>query len=73
MAKDPRQKQGAQGAAAETGKTCCAEDCKKPMTRAEYCEEHFQWFKEGLITKEGKKPRDFDKKYQAYLHRRKAA
>ena len=73
MAKDPRTKAGAGGGGnvVDIGRACCGEDCKKTATRAEYCEEHFTWFKEGLITKEGRKPRDFDKKYQDFMNRRK--
>ena len=53
---------------------CCEETCKKTSTRAGFCEEHFTWYKEGLITNEGHRPRDFDKKYQLFLVKtRKAA
>jgi hypothetical protein len=31
------------------------------------------WFKEGLVNKKGQKPTDFDKKYQAFMHRTKKA
>jgi hypothetical protein len=52
---------------------CCFEECKKRPERASFCSEHFTWFKEGLLTKEGKKPRDFDKKWISFLQRNKAA
>ena len=52
---------------------CKAEGCKSKATRAEFCDEHFEWFKEGLITKEGLKAMDFDKKYYHYNNRKKAA
>lgn len=45
---------------------CRAEGCTKKGDRAEFCPEHYEWFKFGLITKEGKRPTDFDKKYQAF-------
>lgn len=48
---------------------CKAEGCNAKSTRAEFCEEHFAWFKEGLITKEGVKCMDFDKKYYHYQNR----
>ena len=48
---------------------CMAEDCKGKSQKAGFCFEHFDWFKEGLITKEGRKPSDFDKKYFDY-HRK---
>jgi hypothetical protein len=38
-----------------------------------FCKEHYDWFKFGLITKEGKRPTDFDKKYTAYMKHHKAA
>ncbi|MFZ4403798.1 MAG: hypothetical protein ACOYOK_06820 [Pseudobdellovibrionaceae bacterium] len=46
---------------------CLADDCKKTGLRAGFCKEHFDWFKEGLITKEGHKAVDFDKKYQHFV------
>ena len=51
---------------------CCAEGCKKTQAKLTYCEEHFTWFKEGLINKKGERPNDFDKKYQQFM-RKKAA
>ncbi len=53
---------------------CCAEDCKSKPTRAGFCAEHFDWFKAGLITKEGAKASDFDKKHYHYsLTKKKSA
>jgi hypothetical protein len=52
---------------------CKAEGCNKKSSRADFCEEHFEWFKMGLITKEGKKVPDFDKKMLAFETRKKAA
>ena len=46
--------------------------CAGKATRSSFCEEHFVWFKEGLINRKGEKPKDFDKKYQAFM-RKKAA
>jgi hypothetical protein len=48
---------------------CMAEDCKKKSEKANFCMEHFDWFKEGLITKEGRKPSDFEKKHFNYTQR----
>ena len=56
--------------------TCKCEGCKKTQARFAFCEAHYDWFKFGLITKEGRKVMDFDKKfdhYQAYLARLKTA
>lgn len=52
---------------------CQSEDCKKAPDRAGFCNEHFAWFKAGLITKEGKKASDFDKKFYHYTKARKSA
>ena len=46
--------------------------CVDKAQRAGFCEEHFVWFKEGLINRKGEKPKDFDKKY-AYFLRKQAA
>jgi hypothetical protein len=51
---------------------CKAEGCSKKSEKASFCGEHFMWFKEGLVTKEGKRPVDFDRKLY-HLNRRKAA
>lgn len=53
--------------------SCCVEKCTKKSDKMNFCPEHYMWFKEGLINKKGQRPTDFDKKYQAYLHRKKAA
>jgi hypothetical protein len=52
---------------------CAAEDCKKKPSRAGFCEEHYEWFKEGLLTMEGYKAKDFDKKYHSWLRRKQQA
>lgn len=48
---------------------CPADGCGKKPRRAGFCSEHFVWFKEGLIARDGQKAKDFDKKYQAYKRR----
>ena len=45
---------------------CAAEGCSKKQELMNFCGEHYDWFKFGLVTKEGKKPSDFDKKFTAY-------
>lgn len=52
---------------------CVAEGCSHKSARMNFCNEHFTWFKEGLVTKEGQRPSDFDKKHQAYMARQKSA
>lgn len=46
--------------------------CTSKATRAGFCGEHFTWFKAGLISRDGSKPKDFDKKYQAYMRKQAA-
>ncbi len=41
---------------------CIADGCKKSTELAEFCNQHFIWFKLGLITKKGTKAKDFEKK-----------
>lgn len=45
---------------------CLSEDCSSRPKTANFCDEHYEWFKFGLLTKEGKKPKDFDKKMIAF-------
>jgi hypothetical protein len=45
---------------------CACEGCNKKSDLMNFCGEHYDWFKFGLITKEGKRPTDFDKKFTAY-------
>jgi hypothetical protein len=49
---------------------CCGEGCKKKAEKASFCSEHFTWFKEGLMTKDGHKAPDFDKKYYHFTARK---
>jgi hypothetical protein len=52
---------------------CTAEGCKKPDTKLNFCNEHYEWYKVGLINKAGQKPKDFDKKYRAFMKKHKQA
>lgn len=52
---------------------CTADDCKKKPEKAGFCAEHFDWFKAGLITKEGARAADFDKKHYQYTASKKKA
>lgn len=72
MSKDKGQQPAAGGNVIPLNTNCCVEKCGKKSTRMNFCEEHFGWFKEGLVNKKGERPSDFDKKFQAYS-RRKAA
>ncbi len=51
---------------------CVHEGCKAKPEKAGFCGEHYMWFKEGLITMQGQKAKDFDKKYHAWLRRKSA-
>ncbi len=53
--------------------TCCVEKCTARVEKMGFCGQHYTWFKEGLVNKKGEKPTDFDKKYQAFVTRKKAA
>jgi hypothetical protein len=53
---------------------CKCEGCKGQQDRFTFCDTHYEWFKFGLITKEGKKVGDFEKKwghFEAYVARQK--
>lgn len=52
---------------------CIAEGCKKKSDKANFCAEHFDWFKAGLVTKEGMLCSDFDKKFYHYNKNHKKA
>jgi hypothetical protein len=52
---------------------CSCENCNKKSDLQNFCTEHFEWFKWGLVTKEGKRPTDFDKKFQAFTKHKKVA
>jgi hypothetical protein len=46
---------------------CKCGGCKKPQARFTFCDEHYEWFKFGLISKVGDRVPDFDKKYDHYM------
>lgn len=52
---------------------CCVDKCGKRVEKMTFCAEHFGWFKEGLVNRQGQKPSDFDKKYQSYMTKKKGA
>ncbi len=52
---------------------CGCEGCGKKSDLMNFCQEHYSWFKFGLLTKEGKRPSDFDKKYSAFTKHQKVA
>lgn len=46
---------------------CGSENCKSKETRFGFCDEHYDQFKFGLITKAGKKVLDYERKMEHYL------
>lgn len=65
-AKKPMDKQVPNNVVALGPTKCLSDDCKKKPARAGFCDEHFAWFKAGLISKEGHRVPDFDKKFHHY-------
>ncbi len=60
------------GGGADAGGRCLAQGCKRESDRFDFCAEHFEHFKFGLVTKTGKQVSDYDKKidhYNAYVAR----
>ncbi len=68
-----KEKNNGNGGAKVIPMICQSTGCKERPKRANFCNEHFIWYKEGLITTEGVRAKDFDKKYQHFLRRQKAA
>jgi hypothetical protein len=56
-------------AAAEGGAIHCkVKGCKANPSKFEFCQEHFDQFKFGLINKQGEPCLDFEKKEEQYQH-----
>lgn len=68
---NPNPNQG--GNVSQIPERCPVDKCGKKTERSSFCKEHFIWFKEGLVSRKGEKPKDFDKKYQAFARRQKTA
>ena len=47
---------------------CKVKGCKHNPSKFEFCSEHFDQFKFGLINKQGEPCQDFDKKLDQYEH-----
>lgn len=73
MAKDKANSSDKQGANVIGMTICPVDKCGQRAVKDAFCNEHFTWFKEGLINRRGERPKDFDKKYQAFLIRHKKA
>lgn len=58
-----------QGQVVQLPLQCVFVECKDKPKRLNFCSDHFAWFKEGLVTRDGEKAKDFDKKFQAYSRR----
>lgn len=46
---------------------CKTQGCKKTPARDVFCNEHFLWFKAGLVRKDGSFPKDFEQKYIQFV------
>lgn len=46
---------------------CVAKACKASVKRFEFCDEHFEHFKFGLIKKTGEPVMDYEKKYEHFV------
>ncbi len=57
---------------AQMSDRCKAEGCKSGSHQMSFCSQHFDWFKFGLVNKQGKKVPDFDKKWDAFQKRQAA-
>jgi hypothetical protein len=73
MAKENQKPQGAPATVLPMSTACCVEKCTSKVEKMSFCKVHYMWFKEGLVNKQGQKPTDFDKKYQAFMLRNKTA
>jgi hypothetical protein len=62
--KPNKQKQGE----GSTAVHCKVKGCKQAPSKFEFCAEHFDQFKFGLINKRGEPCMDFEKKEEQYLH-----
>lgn len=54
---------------------CCVKECRQKATRMEFCGEHFDHYKFGLIRKDGTPAADYSRKlehYQAYVDRQRS-
>jgi hypothetical protein len=51
---------------------CKVKGCKHAPSKFEFCAEHFDQFKFGLINKAGEHAQDFEKKEEQYAHWKKA-
>lgn len=70
--KKPKNKENKPSNVIALPERCPAEGCSKKAERSAFCNEHFEWFKEGLINRQGERPKDFDKKHQAYMLKKAA-
>jgi hypothetical protein len=74
MSDDKKPSKGAKGAG-PVPDGCHSWGCKHPAKRFDFCEEHYDHFKFGLIKKSGEPVSDYERKfehYQAHLKKRRA-
>jgi hypothetical protein len=49
---------------------CLAEECKKKQEKFGFCMEHYEWYMEGVLKGNGKKPSDFAEKLALFTKRK---
>jgi hypothetical protein len=70
----PRRRSRAKATTPSQAGQCFAVGCKHSSTRFNFCEEHFDHFKFGLIKKTGERVSDYEKKIEHYqAHQAKSA
>jgi len=55
------------GAPAPAALHCGAHQCKSKPSKFNFCSEHYEQFKFGLIKKDGEKVSDYDRKFEHFL------
>ncbi len=49
---------------------CKSDDCKKKQEKFGFCMEHYEWYMDGLIRGDGRKPSDFAEKFSVWQQRK---
>lgn len=62
-----KKKENGNAAAGAAVSLCKYTGCKQSNTKFGFCADHFDWFKFGLITKNGEHAADFEKKMDHFI------
>jgi len=49
---------------------CKSEECKKKQEKFGFCMEHYDWYMDGLIRGDGRKPVDFAEKFSHWQQKK---